>query len=115
MMNWSATSCRMWRRTIASSRTGRNGRSPASPAAAASRCSPASRLDKFAWIGSYSAYLTPEVCNKYFRKLVETPDVTNQQFETSVAFGVGSEDFLYKQAVTLTSSWKERKSNTKAS
>lgn len=67
-----------------------------------------SNLDKFAWIGSYSAYLTPEVCNKYFRKLVETPDVTNQQLKL-LWLGVGSEDFLYKQAVTFDEFLKEKK------
>jgi enterochelin esterase-like enzyme len=67
-----------------------------------------SHLDKFAWIGSYSAYLTPEVFNKYFGKLAETPEVTNQQLKL-LWLGVGSEDFLYQQAVTFDEFLKEKK------
>jgi enterochelin esterase family protein len=57
-------------------------------------------LDKFAWIGSYSAYLTPEVCDKYFNSLCANPDTTNQQLKL-LWLGVGTEDFLYKQAVAF--------------
>jgi len=57
-------------------------------------------LDKFAWIGSYSAYLTPEVCDKYFGSLSANPDVTNRQLKL-LWLGVGTEDFLYKQAVAF--------------
>jgi Putative esterase len=67
-----------------------------------------SNLDKFAWIGSYSAYLTPEVFNKYFSKLAETPEATNRQLKL-LWLGVGSEDFLYKQAVTFDEFLKEEK------
>jgi enterochelin esterase-like enzyme len=67
-----------------------------------------SHLDKFAWIGSYSAYLTPEVFNKYFSKLAESPEVTNQQLKL-LWLGVGSEDFLYQQAVTFDEFLKEKK------
>jgi enterochelin esterase family protein len=59
-----------------------------------------SNLDKFAYIGSYSAYLTPEVMDKYFGNLCEKPDVTNKQLKL-LWIGVGSEDFLYKQAVAF--------------
>jgi len=67
-----------------------------------------SNLDKFAWIGSYSAYLTPEVFNRYFGALAETPEATNQRLKL-LWLGVGSEDFLYRQAVTFDEFLKEKK------
>jgi enterochelin esterase family protein len=54
-------------------------------------------LDKFAWIGSYAAYLTPEVCDKHFAELISQPDVTNANFKL-LWLGVGKEDFLYQPA-----------------
>lgn len=65
-------------------------------------------LDKFAWIGSYSAYLTPEVCDKYFSNLSANPDSTNQQLKL-LWLGVGTEDFLYKQAVAFDEYLKEKR------
>jgi enterochelin esterase-like enzyme len=59
-----------------------------------------SNLDKFAWIGSYSAYLTPDVMDAYFAPLTAQPDATNQRLKL-LWMGVGSEDFLYKQAVAF--------------
>ncbi len=56
--------------------------------------------DKFAWIGSYAAYLTPEVCEKYFQELVSQPDATNAKLKL-LWLGVGKDDFLYQQAVTF--------------
>lgn len=67
-----------------------------------------SNLDKFAWIGSYSAYLTPEVFNKYFSPLAEKPETANQQLKL-LWLGVGTEDFLYRQAVTFDEFLKEKK------
>jgi len=67
-----------------------------------------SNLDKFAWIGSYSAYLTPEVFNKYFSVLAEAPERTNQQLKL-LWLGVGHEDFLYRQAATFDEFLKEKK------
>jgi enterochelin esterase-like enzyme len=67
-----------------------------------------SNIDKFAWIGSYSAYLTPEVFEKYFSKLYAKPDVTNKQLKL-LWLGVGNEDFLYKSAVTFIDLLKEKK------
>ena len=55
-------------------------------------------LDKFAWIGSYSAYLTPEVCDKYFAGVAADPKATNKKLRL-LWLGVGKSDFLYKQAV----------------
>jgi enterochelin esterase-like enzyme len=67
-----------------------------------------SHLDKFAWIGSYSAYLTPEVFDKHFGALSAKPDVTNQKIEL-LWLGVGNEDFLFNQAVAFDVLLKERK------
>lgn len=67
-----------------------------------------SNLDKFAWIGSYSAYLTPEVFNRHFGSLAEAPETTNQRLKL-LWLGVGTEDFLYRQAVTFDEFLTERK------
>jgi enterochelin esterase family protein len=64
-------------------------------------------LDKIAWIGSYSAYLTPEVFNKYFSQLSADPEVTNQKLKL-LWLGVGTEDFLYKPAVTFDEMLKQK-------
>ena len=55
-------------------------------------------LDQFAWIGSYSAYLTPEVFDKYFASAAADPKATNKKLKL-LWLGVGKSDFLYKQAV----------------
>jgi enterochelin esterase family protein len=65
-------------------------------------------LDKFAWICSYSAFLTPEVFEKYFSDVYANPEVTNEQLRL-LWLGVGYEDFLYKQAVTFVDLLKEKK------
>lgn len=65
-------------------------------------------LDKFAWIGSYSAYLTPEVFDKYFSGLSANPEATNQRLKL-LWLGVGNEDFLYKQAVAFDGLMKDKK------
>ncbi len=67
-----------------------------------------SHLDKFAWIGSYSAYLTAEVFGKYFNSLAEAPETTNRQLKL-LWLGVGREDVLYRQAVTFDEYLKEKK------
>jgi enterochelin esterase-like enzyme len=67
-----------------------------------------SHLDKFGWIGSYSAYLTPEVFNKYFPEFADKPESLNQQLKL-LWLGVGKEDFLYQQAVAFDEFLKEKK------
>ncbi len=57
-------------------------------------------LDKFAWIGSYSAYLTPEVFDKYFASVAADPKATNRKLKL-LWLGVGKADFLYQQAATF--------------
>ena len=64
-------------------------------------------LDKFAWIGSYSAYLTPEVFGKHFPALTADADATNARLKL-LWLGVGREDFLYKQAVEFDDFLKEK-------
>ncbi len=54
--------------------------------------------DQFAWIGSYSAYLTPEVFDKYFAGIAADPKGTNRKLKL-LWLGVGKTDFLYPQAV----------------
>ncbi|MDR2917355.1 MAG: hypothetical protein LBV74_21385 [Tannerella sp.] len=51
-------------------------------------------IDKFAWLGSYSAYLNNEVMDKYFPDLVDDAKRLNMLW-----FGVGTGDFLYKDVV----------------
>ena len=55
-------------------------------------------LDKFAWIGSYAAYLTPEVFEKHFAAIASDPGPTNSQIKL-LWMGVGRSDFLYKPTV----------------
>ena len=50
--------------------------------------------DKFAWIGSYAAYLTPEVCDQYFPALA----AANAKL---LWLGVGKDDFLYQPALNF--------------
>lgn len=64
--------------------------------------------DKFAWIGSYAAYLTPEVCEKHFPEFVNQPDETNARLRL-LWLGVGKSDFLHPQAVAFNAFLTERK------
>lgn len=48
--------------------------------------------DKFAWIGSYAAYLTPQVCDKHFTDLAHAKP-------SLLWLGVGKSDFLYQPAL----------------
>ena len=57
-----------------------------------------SHPEQFAWLASYSAYLTPEMMDTCFPQYGENPALINDQFKL-VWYGVGSEDFLYKQVV----------------
>jgi enterochelin esterase-like enzyme len=56
--------------------------------------------DKFAWIASYSAYLTPEVFGNYFATAAADPAATNRQLKL-LWLGVGKSDFLYPQATAF--------------
>ncbi len=50
--------------------------------------------DRFGWLGSFSAYLTPEVMEKYIPNLKEKANSLNMLW-----FCVGTGDFLYKDVV----------------
>ena len=53
-----------------------------------------SNFDKFAWLASYSAYLTPEVMDTYF------PDLQSKMSQLKLMwFGVGTSDFLYQNVL----------------
>ena len=57
-----------------------------------------SHPELFAWLASYSAYLTPEMMDTCFPQYGDNPALINDQFKL-VWYGVGSDDFLYKQVV----------------
>lgn len=59
--------------------------------------------DKFGWLNSYSAYLTPEVIDKYFPNVVS--DCKDLK---SLWFGVGKSDFLYNDVVENLNYFKSR-------
>ena len=63
---------------------------------------------KFAWVGSYAAYLTPEVCESHFPGLWASPDETNSRLRL-LWLGVGKSDFLYQQAVAFNGFLAEKK------
>lgn len=65
-------------------------------------------LDKFAYIGSYSAYLTAEVFDRHFPAVSKDPSATNRQLKL-LWLGVGKTDFLYPQALAFMDLMKERK------
>ena len=53
-----------------------------------------SNFDKFAYLASYSAYLTPEVMDTYF------PDLQSKMYQLKLMwFGVGTSDFLYQNVL----------------
>ncbi len=54
-----------------------------------------SHTDKFAWLASYSAYLTPEVLEKYFNPFMQDPSLLQQKLKL-FWFGVGNSDFLFR-------------------
>src|ERR1035437_7546031 len=70
-------------------------------------------VDKFAWICSYSAYLTPEVFDTYFANISTNPELTNKQLKL-LWLGVGNEDFLYKHALKFMDLLKEKKIDFKS-
>jgi enterochelin esterase-like enzyme len=65
-------------------------------------------LEKFAWIGSYSGYVTPEVLDKYFASAPADPQATNKKLKL-LWLGAGKADFLYQQAVTFDDYLKAKK------
>lgn len=64
--------------------------------------------DAFAWIGSYAAYLTPEVCDRHFPRLVGPAGEGRPRFKL-LWLGVGKSDFLFPQATAFNAFLTERK------
>lgn len=63
-----------------------------------------SNPDKFAWIGSYSAYLTPQVMDTYFKDAL-----SSAEFKPKLLwFGVGKGDFLYRDVLKNLKYFDER-------
>ncbi|WP_373548745.1 alpha/beta hydrolase-fold protein [Haliscomenobacter sp.] len=52
-------------------------------------------MDKFAWVCSYSSYLSPTEMDRNFSQIGTKSDITNKQLKL-LWVGVGDEDFLYK-------------------
>jgi enterochelin esterase-like enzyme len=67
-----------------------------------------SHLDQFAYVGSYSSYLTAEMVDKFFPDLIAKPEETNKKLKL-LWMGVGSEDFLYQQAAAFEQLATDRK------
>ena len=67
-----------------------------------------SHLDTFAWVGSYSAYLTPEVIDLHLPALAADAASTNRRLKL-FWLGVGQDDFLYPQASAFLDLLAERK------
>ena len=57
-----------------------------------------SHPELFAWLASYSAYLTPEMMDTCFPQYGEDPSLLNDGFKL-LWYGVGSEDFLHADVV----------------
>ena len=57
-----------------------------------------SHPELFAWLASYSAYLTPEMMDTCFPQYAENPALVNDAFKL-LWYGVGSDDFLYNDVV----------------
>lgn len=66
-----------------------------------------SHPDKFAWIASYSAFLTPEMCTTHFSGMMADAAKTNAQVKL-LWLGVGKDDFLYNNATTFEAFLKEK-------
>ncbi|MCS3155915.1 hypothetical protein NXX77_27300 [Phocaeicola dorei] len=59
--------------------------------------------DRIGWMGSYSAYLTPQVMEKYFPNLKEKANSLNMLW-----FCVGKDDILYKEVISNTKYFNEK-------
>ena len=71
-----------------------------------------SNTDKFASICSFSAYLTTDTFEQNFSSFYANPENTNKQMKL-FWLSVGSEDFLYKQAVEFMDLLKAKNIKTK--
>jgi enterochelin esterase-like enzyme len=64
-------------------------------------------LDTFAWVCSYSSYLSPQEMERSFKPIIDNPDNTNKQLKL-LWISVGDEDFLYKGTVEFMDYLKAR-------
>jgi enterochelin esterase-like enzyme len=55
-------------------------------------------MDKFAWVCSYSSYLSPQEMEQNFKPIYQNPENTNKQLKLFWV-SVGTDDFLYKGTV----------------
>ena len=63
--------------------------------------------DKFGWVASYAAYLTPDACDTHFAPLVSRSDNARAHFQL-LWLGVGRDDFLFREATTFEQFLTER-------
>ncbi|MCK8495396.1 alpha/beta hydrolase-fold protein [Spirosoma sp. RP8] len=70
-------------------------------------------MDKFAWVCSYSSYLSPTEMDKSFPQIGSNADNTNKQLKL-LWVSVGSDDFLYKGTVEFMDYLKARKVSYKS-
>jgi len=71
-----------------------------------------SNTDKFAYICSFSAYLTKEAFEQNFSAFYSKPEETNKKMKL-FWLSVGNEDFLYKQAADFMELLKSKNINTR--
>ncbi|RAJ91041.1 enterochelin esterase family protein [Larkinella arboricola] len=70
-------------------------------------------MDKFAWVCSYSSYLSPAEMDKSFPHITSNPANTNKQLKLFWV-SVGSDDFLYQGTVEFMDYLKAKKVNYKS-
>ncbi|HRR92704.1 MAG TPA: alpha/beta hydrolase-fold protein [Bacteroidales bacterium] len=71
-----------------------------------------SNTDKFAYICSFSAYLTKEAFEQNFSSFYSKPEETNKRMKL-FWLSVGNEDFLYRQAADFMELLKSKNINTR--
>jgi enterochelin esterase family protein len=70
-------------------------------------------VDKFAWVCSYSSYLSPQEMDRNFPQIGANPESTNKQFKL-LWVSVGNEDFLYKGTLEFMDYLKAKNVNFKS-
>jgi enterochelin esterase family protein len=70
-------------------------------------------MDKFAWVCSYSSYLSPQEMDRSFPQIGANPANTNKQFKL-LWVSVGNEDFLYKGTLEFMDYLKAKNVNFKS-
>lgn len=70
-------------------------------------------MDKFAWVCSYSSYLSPQEMDRNFPQVGANPENTNKQFKL-LWVSVGNEDFLYKGTLEFMDYLKNKNVNFKS-